>query len=908
MTRVPVVRRLSIAATMFILAPRCLTAQQVQRCTDKEALGLTEQGWTAMRVSRLADAEREFRAALARCSGYPSALVGAGYVAMRRRDDTTARDFFARALTAQPSNYDALIGLGMLAYRRGELSASWHRFEATLAIVPGDSLSLWYLDRIPLALDSIALTPIRRPDHTTIAARTGVRIFEVPNDSGAWKGLWVKAVNLGAALPGKHPSEFPPDDGTYERWIETAARMNANALRVYTIHPPHFYRALARWNAAHAATPLWLIHGVWTEPPPGKSEARYDDHVWNAAFAAEMRRVVDLVHGNAVLPRRAGHASGIYATDVSRWTLAYIIGREWEPYAVVEFAKRHPKETSFSGDYLTLTGGNAFDVWLAKSAEHMIEYEMTRYNAQRPIAYANWPTLDPLYHPTESTLAEEAAMQRRRHEVMPEAPKEYDNDAIALDAALVRPTPAYRAGVFASFHAYPYYPDFMNLEPRFAPARTAEGPSNYFGYLRALVEHFGAMPVMISEYGVPSSRGVAHLQEQGWHHGGHSESEQADINARLTRDIYASGAAGAGLFSLIDEWFKKNWTVIDFERPADRNRLWLNPLDPEQNYGVIAMRPGRKDSAIVIDGKAGDWTARPVLYRTAESRRELSPALQLRSLSVANDEAYVYFKLDVGAIDWQRAHYLIGIDTHSASLGDARLPYTGSRSPVGLEFVVDLHGPEGSHLLVDRPYDLYRDRPIQGSHPRAVQQVYNRPFRSVANEAGRYDSMFVVTNRRRIGRDGTVYPRRGVDRGRLLFAKQTENTLSDWYADSATGTIEVRIAWGMLNVLDPSTRRVLRGRDNGSVSGVRTDGFRFVVESYDPEHSARGDHMPRGTSPDAFATPPTWSWPTWEEPRWYAELKPQFETMRRAFAEIPNVPAVVTRVARRDSIRAANAP
>ena len=236
------------------------------------------------------------------------------------------------------------------------------------------------------------------------------------------------------------------------------------------------------------------------------------------------------------------------------------------------------------------------------------------------------------------------------------------------------------------------------------------------------------------------------------------------------------------------------------------------------------------------------------------------------------------------------------------------LPYTKTRSPVGLEFVVDLHGPEGSHLLVDRPYNLYRDEPIVGSHPVEVEQVYNRPFRSQTNAAGRYDSLIVVTNRRRIGRDGTVYPRRSVDRSRLLFAKQSETTLADWYADSTTGIIEIRIPWGALNVLDPSSRFVLHGSDAGEVAGVVTDGFRFVVQSYAPEQPARGDRLPRSRAPNHFGAVPTWSWPSWEEPRWYPELKPQFEVMRRTFAAIPNVPAAVASTTTRAPARAASAP
>jgi hypothetical protein len=884
-----------LATLLLIAAARFSAAAQAVEpaCAkpNEDAARAVERGWAALRETKIDEAGKRFQGALTQCPGFPPALVGAAYVAMRRGDDSGASGYFGRALAAQPANYDALVGLGILAYRHGDLSTSWRRFAAALAVVPGDSVSLWYLDRIPGARDSLTITPPPRPPRTIVVARTAARIFEVPDDSGGWKPLWIKAVNLGAALPGKHPSEFPPDDGTYEHWIELTARMNANAIRVYTIHPPYFYRALGRWNAAHADHPLWLIQGVWTELPPGATQERYDDRAWNAALLAEMQRVVDLLHGAAVIPRRAGHASGIYATDVSRWTLAFIIGREWEPYSVVAFANAHPKQTRFDGAYLTMQGGNAVDAWLTKVSDAMIAYEMRRYNQQRPLAYTNWPTLDPLHHPTESTLAEEDSIRRVRHEIVPEAPKEYDNDAIGLDAALVRPTSAYAAGFFASFHAYPYYPDFIALDSSYSAARSPEGPSGYFGYLRELVEHFGSMPVVISEYGVPSSRGVAHLQPQNWSHGGHSEQEQAEINPRLTRDIYASGAAGAGLFALIDEWFKKNWTVIDFEHPAERNRLWLNPLDPEQNYGVVAMRPGRADSAIVIDGRGDDWRGRPVWYDHGPGNDTLPPARRLERLQVASDEAYLYLRLDVGAIDWGKAHYLIGIDTHSSTLGDVVLPYTRSRSPVGLEFVVDLHGPEGSHLLVDHPYNLYRDEPIIGSRPLAVEQIYNRPFRSLANAAGRYDTMVVITNRRRIGRDGTVYPARGVDRGRLVFAREQETTLADWYADSHTGIIELRIPWGMLNVIDPSSRLVLHGSNKGEVAGVATEGFRFVVESYDPARpTASGDRLPNGAGARSWGSVPLWSWPSWEEPRWYEQFKPQFETMRRAFADIPNAP------------------
>jgi hypothetical protein len=579
---------------------------------------------------------------------------------------------------------------------------------------------------------------------------------------------------------------------------------------------------------------------------------------------------------------------------VSQWTLGYIIGREWEPYSVVAYNTSRKNKTAFTGKFIALSGGNALEAWLAEECDYLVGFEMQEYNTQRPIAYTNWPTLDPLSHPTETTKALELALLKARGEKIVELPKEYDNDSVALDAVKMRASPAFPAGVFASYHAYPYYPDFMNVDPGYSRARSPEGPSNYYGYLRELVAHHGDMPLVISEYGVPSSRGVGHFQPQGWNHGGLSEQQQALIDARLTRDIYASGAAGAGLFSLIDEWFKKNWIAIDFEVPGERKRLWLNPLDAEENYGVIAMRAGHEGAGITIDGDTADWQGRAPLY-THSITSAIAGPLQLKSLRVAQDEAYLYLRLDVGNVDWSRAHYQIGIDTYQKALGDTQLPNTGTRATVGLEFVLDIGGPKSTQLLVDHPYNPYRAVLIPGSKPGAMQYVYNRPFRTVANGAGKWDSVVAVPNRRRVGRDGRIYPAISYNRNRLAYARQSETSLADWYADTAKGVIEVRLPWGLLQVVDPSSRTVLfgTGPKDEVAAGRPTDGFRFVVESYDPSRPGLGgDRLPRAHAATGFAEPTTWSWPTWEIPTWHAEVKPLFAEMKRAFGKIPDRPTI----------------
>jgi hypothetical protein len=181
---------------------------------------------------------------------------------------------------------------------------------------------------------------------------------------------------------------------------------------------------------------------------------------------------------------------------------------------------------------------------------------------------------------------------------------------------------------------------------------------------------------------------------------------------------------------------------------------------------------------------------------------------------------------------------------------------------------------------------------IPGSKPPATQYVYNNLLRNVSSDAGQWDSVVAVPNRRRIARNGQIYPAISYSRNRLVHARQSQNSLADWFAEPANGVIEVRLPWGMLQLLDPSRRSVLvANTSEGKASGAATDGFRFVVESYDPINPGAGaDHLPRGTRNSVFADPPTWTWPTWETPQWHSEMKPVFGAMQRTFGGIPDHP------------------
>jgi hypothetical protein len=587
-----------------------------------------------------------------------------------------------------------------------------------------------------------------------------------------------------------------------------------------------------------------------------------------------------------MIPARPGHAAGQYDADVSPWTLAYIIGREWEPFAVKAFDKGKPPG-SYSGQYLRIRRGPAMDLWMGRQCDYMLAYEADTYNALRPIAYTNWPTLDPLSHPTEATIAEEARWRLRSGRKSVAKKLEYENDAISLDPNLVEPTPANPAGWFASYHAYPYYPDFIMLDPGYRQARSSEGRSSYFGYLRELVQHHKAIPTIISEYGVPSSRGMAHRDPAGWSHGGHDERGMAAIDARLTREIREAGAGGGILFAWLDEWFKKNWVVIDYEIPLDNTRLWHNVMDAEQNYGILGQYAGEANRTPRLGGDPARWRA----LAAVQSDGPGGSGGKLRVIRAGADESYYYLAVDLapGRFPWALMGLQIAIDTYLPRVGQHRLTRTGLRSEIGFEFLVDLPAPDSGRMLATPDYNRHAAKldPVTGDD---YGQFARRPVITRDREDGRFDSLFVITNRARYARDGTFFPAGGYDRGKLEYGTEDRSTLADWYLDELAGLLELRIPWDLLNVTDPSSRTLLFDRDStGPLGTARAKDFHVGVAMYQKgDKAGMVSTLPavEGKVWRVTAFPP-WRWAGWTEPRFHTRLKPVYDSIKAVWGVAP---------------------
>ena len=653
-------------------------------------------------------------------------------------------------------------------------------------------------------------------------------------DDPQWNPMLMKGVNIGFALPGKFPSEFSLSYDQYMEWFRQIGKMNANVIRVYTILPPLFYEAFAQYNLKYQDKRLYLLHGVWATEPPNHN---YKNEKYTRSLKQEIIDAIDVLHGNAVLEPQKGKASGVYSVDVSKYVAGIVLGREWTPNAVYGTNQKYETD-HYYGDFISLPDGNPMETWLAEIMDFTVLYETQTYEMQHPVSFVNWLPLDPMYHNPEIIEDEKV--------------REFDNDLESVHFDNFHSSELFDPGIFASYHAYPYYPDYVYLKEEYATAYNQDSVNdNYYGYLRDLKSHHKGMPLVIAEYGVPSSRGTSHVTPFGLDQGGHSEAKQAGISTQLTKDIFNTGCAGAVFFEWVDEWFKHNWLVMDFEKPFEDRKLWHNMENPEQNFGIKAMESRQR----IIDAEFDDW---------ADNWRELDNM----DVQFHADAGYLYLASEFESFNFNKNNLYIAIDTYDEEKGDHRLPFTDKHFDRGFEFLLEFYHPDSANILVDEYYSVFTD-------------IYNDSipvYASKPNENGNFVTQDLLTNRGRVSLTKQKYDSVVVNRSSLQFGKsnQPHTSNADWYWNENSGQMELRLTWHLLNVSDPAKHFVLDDKPGtDKIEYSKTDNFRFKFFITDKQNRnvreiPEEDYM-------------RYLWEGWEMPEWSSRLKPVYDSLQNYF-------------------------
>lgn len=699
--------------------------------------------------------------------------------------------------------------------------------------------------------------PVARAGARKIVSRTSGRYFEVYD--GSWKRHLVKGANIGASKPGYWFGELAIDEGTYSRWLDRISRMNANTVLVYTLQKPAFYRALCKHNVEHPARRLWLIQQAW----PRDQGILNDLYARNLTdeYKREITFTADALAGRANIPERRGLAWGKYTADVMPYVMGVLVGREITNLEAKETNAKNPGRTSHGGRFVrTGAAASPVEVWCAEMAD-LLARRVSRNGWTVPVGYVSWPTLDPLYHPTERT------------EGVPKY-REVD-DSQVLDPRHLAVGPAWPAGIFGVFQVYPYYPEFMYRQPSYADYTDESGGLRYGGYLRDFMEILPDYPALVGEFGLPTSMSSSHHQPEGLSQGNIEESVQGTELARMFATIVREGYAGGLVFEWSDEWAKSNWVTHSYMIPFERHVLWHNVTDPEQCFGLLSFESG---------GRPQDRLKRMWSNPHPSKKRG-----NLRSVYAYSDIAFMYIGLEVnGAADMGpggrgRLGVHIGVSTLGKGHGTTRLPVKGlPELPVGVEFLMNLNSSDSS--LLCRP-----------DYSRANSRFSAAPSTDTA-----FEPVVYLTNRRQVADDGTVYGEVFTNQSTLRYGDFNRgsphfNSLGNWYVDKSRELLMVRIPWGLLNVSDPSSNRVILDHSTDLPPGpagmrllpadtlgtVRTPGVEFyAATTVDGEFAGLAPAEPRGSS---FAKAKAYNWRGWEAPSYVEALKSGYWKMKAAY-------------------------
>ncbi|MBE4908936.1 hypothetical protein IMZ08_12780 [Bacillus luteolus] len=696
------------------------------------------------------------------------------------------------------------------------------------------------------------------------ARENGVKVGAKVSDNylqiyknGKWEDILVKGVNMGIAKPGSWPGETNISKAEYYRWFTQIGDMNANVIRVYTIHPPAFYEALYEYNKI-AKTPLYLLHGVWVnEEIFHKSQDAFA--VENTEeFKAEIRDVIDLIHGNASLPERRGHSSGDYKYDVSPYVLGWILGVEWDPTVVLATNDKHHKMEDYKGEFIYTQNANPFEIWLAEMMNFTIEYEESNYDWQRLVSFTNWPTTDLLDHPSEP----------HGHE-----------DMVSVNPNVIYSTDQMFSGLFASYHFYPYYPDFLNYEQVYVEYKDHRGEkNNYAGYLNEMKKNH-RLPIVVAEFGVPGSRGLTHRNVHGRDQGHHSEEEQGYHNTRLFEDIVQEDMAGGIVFTWQDEWFKRTWNTMDYDN-EDRRPYWSNAQTNEQQFGLLSFDPTSSfNNMLKVDGDPSDWSdngIEPVITSNGK----------VTNVYVSSDERYLYLRLDLNEkLDEMKTYILF--DTIQ-NQGQASIPGLANLKTEGIDFVLELKGEEHSRLLVDSYYDTfyyhYGNAIPVNERTESVTVKNNgvfHPIRLALNKE--------VTIRTETGENKTL-PFDYYETGKLAYGNGNPisgnyNSLTDASLNQSQNIVEIRLPWQLLNFKDPSLNEVMGdiwsegGLENSEIIEKIKIGVVVDNGTIETVPKANGSSF----DPSIFYG---YTLPVWEEPTYHERLKQSYYMMQDLYKSI----------------------
>ena len=596
------------------------------------------------------------------------------------------------------------------------------------------------------------------PQNNTYFVKTDKESIYISKDN-KWQKFNIVGVNLNSIKPGNFSNDKVITEEEYLNWITIIDNMGANCIKVPDIMDNNFYNALYKFNE-DKKDPIYVIQGIYFDEVDLKNGKDIQSEEIEEKFKKHIKLIIDSIHGNS-FDLNEDIKNEYYNTDISDYLIGYTLGIEFARNDLIHTELINNKD-SYNGKYFyTNNDASSFESYIAKMADYLVEYEYKQYKEQKLVGFIgssnNYKELNSSNQNEDNSI------------------KDYINPNNINSKGKLK------TGIFASYNLYPSYTN-MN-----------ENQDNIEEYVNEL-KNTHKIPIIIGEYGVPSSRNSADFNTDT-NKGYINEQEQGEILVDTYRTINDANIAGSFIFELQDSWQRTSWNTKEL-KILDRAPYWSDAQDYSQNFGLIAFDPGQANSKLYPDEKIDEWDNKNIINKNDDI-----------SLSMKSDEKYLYFMLkseNTINLDKQDIYVYLDITPNSGSTKSSQLNLNFDK-PV--DFIIEIKDRENAKVLVHEYYNYF-------SLNQNKKEYQKRPdLISVQSDMDEFSPIYIETSPRMYVEDlKKIVESKKIETGKLVHGNsnplnENYNSASDFYVGN--DYIEIRVPWSLLNFMDPSTKQIM---------------------------------------------------------------------------------------------------
>jgi hypothetical protein len=618
-------------------------------------------------------------------------------------------------------------------------------------------------------------------------------------DGENWNEFIIKGFQLTAFYPGYEQNKSSVEYERVMRWLGYIADTGANTIEIPYIQPTEFYRALYDFNLGNE-NPLYVLHGV---PIDADIALKYYDAYENSLVAnlhSDLAATVDVVHGDAFLTDNSRRHAGIFIYDISHYVIGYVLGENTSSEIIILTNEAYPDIKSFDGRFYSINDTGAFDCFVAECMEYITDYEADRYKTIRLCSYLSSPETDPLEHRNETNISKGASIN-------------------IPNIKLVNPA---LNNIFSAYSAHPNTPDFIDYDYSDNPIlNTHTDDTNFFKYIQKLSDYY-QMPLIITDTGIPSSRGISQIDlDDGYNRGGYKENEQGEKLVAILRDIDKAGCAGVILNSFQDNWSLSSTSNTEEYTDIDGTAYWQDVQSSDESFGILEFIPlGRKNESVcTVDGSLDEWSVKQPIFQNDNI-----------SLYADSDTKYLYIALfSENGFDLENDDFVISLDSAPRMGGDVlSLPYKNNAEinlPHKADFVFNIVDENNSFAAVHERSDIFEYRYSYYSYVTGYNyekpDLYKNKFNSIYF-MNRYNILLYES--------GVIAPPIYYETGKLVFGNADPNSadynsLADFCVSDSF--LEIRIPWLLINVTDPINKKRL---DDFYLGSINSEKYFFGID------------------------------------------------------------------------------